>query len=106
MSQRQNSTDTDSTTPQPTYIDDTTATDDNKDAAKGPKKNPNVNRSKRGRKKGIIETEPPIGTRDFLPADMRLRNWLFGHWSEVARLFAFQVSSHTTRIDVFPGSDF
>jgi histidyl-tRNA synthetase len=52
----------------------------------------NTNESKRGRNvsKGIIETEPVIGTRDFPPPEMRLRNWLFGHFREVARLFAFQ----------------
>ncbi|MFH1568760.1 MAG: histidine--tRNA ligase, partial [Gemmatimonadota bacterium] len=33
---------------------------------------------------------PPRGTRDFFPEDMRLRNWLFGHFREVARLFAFE----------------
>jgi hypothetical protein len=30
------------------------------------------------------------GTRDFLPEDMRLRNWLFGHWGAVARGFGFE----------------
>jgi len=34
--------------------------------------------------------DPPSGTRDFYPADMRLRNWLFGHWREVARQFSFE----------------
>ena len=33
---------------------------------------------------------PPRGTRDFFPDDMRLRNWLFGHFRETARLFAFE----------------
>ena len=32
---------------------------------------------------------PPRGTRDFFPDEMRLRNWLFGHFREVSRLFAF-----------------
>eukprot|EP01121_Diplochlamys_sp_Union-15-3_P019897 TRINITY_DN7602_c0_g2_i1.p1 TRINITY_DN7602_c0_g2~~TRINITY_DN7602_c0_g2_i1.p1 ORF type:complete len:481 (-),score=108.05 TRINITY_DN7602_c0_g2_i1:38-1480(-) len=56
------------------------------------KKGENVNTSSRGRKakKGMIETEPVIGTRDFFPEDMRLRNWLFGHFQEVSRLFSFQ----------------
>lgn len=32
----------------------------------------------------------PSGTRDCYPVDMRLRNWLFGHMREAARLFCFQ----------------
>src|SRR5690606_33909616 len=45
----------------------------------------------RSAKKGMIEKEPPSGTRDFYPAEMRARNWLFSHFREVARIFAFQV---------------
>jgi len=33
----------------------------------------------------LIDTQPPRGTRDFAPEDMRLRNWLFGHFREVGR---------------------
>jgi hypothetical protein len=49
--------------------------------------------SHRGRsnKKGMVELEPVIGTRDFYPEDMRVRNWLFGSFREVARQFCFQV---------------
>jgi len=54
------------------------------------KKNTNTSKMGRNKKKGIIETEPVVGTRDFFPQDMRLRNWLFGHFREVARSFAFQ----------------
>lgn len=32
----------------------------------------------------------PTGTRDFLPDEMRLRNWLFGHWAQVATSFGFE----------------
>ena len=32
------------------------------------------------------------GTRDFYPEDMRVRNWLFGHFKDVAKSFAFQVT--------------
>ncbi|HTY16411.1 MAG TPA: histidine--tRNA ligase [Myxococcota bacterium] len=39
-------------------------------------------------------TQPPLqaprGTRDFYPEDLRLRSWLFGHFREVARRFAFE----------------
>jgi len=39
-------------------------------------------------------TQPPLqaprGTRDFYPEDLRLRAWLFGHFREVARRFAFE----------------
>ncbi|EKX42834.1 hypothetical protein GUITHDRAFT_87963 [Guillardia theta CCMP2712] len=38
----------------------------------------------------MIPVEPVMGTRDFYPEDMRARNWLFGHFKEVARRFAFQ----------------
>ncbi len=31
------------------------------------------------------------GTKDFLPEDMRLRNWLFGHFDAVSRLFGFEM---------------
>ena len=33
---------------------------------------------------------PPKGTRDFLPEDMRLRTWLFGHFRAVAASFGFE----------------
>jgi len=36
-----------------------------------------------------MNLSPPRGTRDFFPEDLRLRNWLFGHFREVARLFSF-----------------
>lgn len=31
-----------------------------------------------------IDVNPPKGTRDFAPEDMRLRNWLFNHFKEVS----------------------
>ncbi|MBW2445236.1 MAG: histidine--tRNA ligase [Deltaproteobacteria bacterium] len=34
--------------------------------------------------------QPPRGTRDFYPDELRLRSWLFGHFREVARRFAFE----------------
>jgi len=34
--------------------------------------------------------QAPRGTRDFYPEDLRLRAWLFGHFREVARRFAFE----------------
>ena len=37
-----------------------------------------------------MDLAPPRGTRDFYPEDMWLRNWLFGHFREVARLHAFE----------------
>lgn len=40
--------------------------------------------------KPTISLEPPTGTRDFYPQEMRVRSWLFGHFREVARQFAFQ----------------
>lgn len=32
------------------------------------------------RRPDLIITEPVKGTRDFAPDEMRVRNWLFGHW--------------------------
>lgn len=37
-----------------------------------------------------MNLSPPRGTRDFFPEDLRFRNWLFGHFREVARLYAFE----------------
>lgn len=38
----------------------------------------------------MIELAPVSGTRDFFPDEMRYRNWLFGHFREVARLCGFE----------------
>ena len=38
----------------------------------------------------VLDLQPPKGTRDFYPEDMRQRNWLFGHWKDVARLYGFE----------------
>ncbi|KAK3001147.1 hypothetical protein RJ639_021072 [Escallonia herrerae] len=37
-----------------------------------------------------IDVNPPKGTRDFPPEEMRLRNWLFDNFREVSRLFGFE----------------
>ena len=37
-----------------------------------------------------MNLSPPRGTRDFFPDDLRQRNWLFGHFREVARQFSFE----------------
>ncbi len=34
----------------------------------------------------LISVDPPRGTRDFPPEDMRLRSWLFQHFREVQSL--------------------
>jgi histidyl-tRNA synthetase len=34
--------------------------------------------------------QPPRGTRDFYPEDLRLRSWLFEHFREVSRRFGFE----------------
>lgn len=36
-----------------------------------------------------LDTNPPKGTRDFYPPDMRLRTWLFNQWRDVAALYGF-----------------
>ncbi|KAG0488364.1 hypothetical protein HPP92_007175 [Vanilla planifolia] len=40
--------------------------------------------------RSLIDVNPPRGTRDFLPEDMRLRNWLFQNFREVSRLLSFE----------------
>ncbi|CAN4086683.1 unnamed protein product [Withania somnifera] len=37
-----------------------------------------------------IDVDPPKGTRDFPPEDMRLRNWLFHNFREVSQQFGFE----------------
>ncbi|KAF3505512.1 hypothetical protein F2Q69_00008498 [Brassica cretica] len=37
-----------------------------------------------------IDVNPPKGTRDFAPEDMRLRNWLFNHFKEISSLFGYE----------------
>nr|XP_009786637.1 PREDICTED: uncharacterized protein LOC104234721 [Nicotiana sylvestris] len=37
-----------------------------------------------------IDVNPPKGTRDFPPEDMRLRNWLFHNFREVSKQFGFE----------------
>jgi histidyl-tRNA synthetase len=36
-----------------------------------------------------IQLDPLLGLRDFYPEDMRVRNWLFGTWKEVAKQYGF-----------------
>ncbi|XP_028081494.1 histidine--tRNA ligase, chloroplastic/mitochondrial isoform X2 [Camellia sinensis] len=37
-----------------------------------------------------IDVNPPKGTRDFPPDEMRLRNWLFHNFRQVSQMFAFE----------------
>lgn len=46
-------------------------------------------KKKKPAKKVKLETNPPKGTRDFYPDDMRLRTWLFDQWRQVAKTYAF-----------------
>ena len=41
------------------------------------------------KKQPQLETNPPKGTRDFYPEDMRLRTWLFDQWRDVAKTYGF-----------------
>ncbi|CAB9529463.1 Histidine--tRNA ligase [Seminavis robusta] len=47
--------------------------------------------SKKGKTKPVVklDTNPPKGTRDFYPEDMRLRTWLFDQWRAVAKTYSF-----------------
>ncbi len=47
------------------------------------------NSSQNKKKQTKLDTNPPKGTRDFYPEDMRLRNWLFDQWREVAKQYGF-----------------
>ena len=47
------------------------------------------NKSKSKKQKPQLDTNPPKGTRDFYPEDMRLRNWLFDQWRDVAKQYGF-----------------
>ena len=40
-------------------------------------------------KKEKLDTNPPKGTRDFYPEDMRQRTWLFQQWRDVAKAYGF-----------------
>jgi len=37
-----------------------------------------------------VDLQPPRGTRDFYPEDMRVRNWLFEQFRQIAHLYAFE----------------
>lgn len=64
-----------------------------KDKSKGKDKKDKVedddNKPEQRRRPGMIITEPVKGTRDFAPDDMRVRNWLFGHWRYVEPIALF-----------------
>jgi histidyl-tRNA synthetase len=49
--------------------------------------------SRSGCDTGTVSKEPlqaPRGTRDFYPEDLRVRNWLFGHFRATAALYGFE----------------
>jgi len=39
---------------------------------------------------GAIRLQPPRGTRDFYPEDLRFQRWLFGHFRAAAHRFGFE----------------
>ncbi|CEL98510.1 unnamed protein product [Vitrella brassicaformis CCMP3155] len=43
-----------------------------------------------GVKEAPLDLNPPRGTRDFFPDDMRLRNWLFDKWRRASELYGFE----------------
>ena len=49
------------------------------------------------KKQQMIDLNPPKGTRDFPPEEMRVRNWLFDHFREVAKQFGFEVRRRRRR---------
>ena len=40
--------------------------------------------------RGMVDLNPPRGTRDFFPEDKRLQGWLFDHFAAVSALYAFE----------------
>lgn len=52
-------------------------------------KNKNKTVTKTETKKPLIRLDPPAGTRDFGPSDMRIRNWLFDIWRDISKKFGF-----------------
>ena len=52
-------------------------------------KTDNDNQQKKQKPKPKLDTNPPKGTRDFYPEDMRLRTWLFDQWRDVAKTYGF-----------------
>eukprot|EP00798_Chlamydomonas_sp_ICE-L_P022505 gene22505-29631_t len=57
--------------------------------AKAPKGRSGAN-TKGSSSKQMIDTQPPRGTRDFYPDEMRFRNWLFGEFAAVSAAFGFE----------------
>lgn len=45
--------------------------------------------SKKNKNQSKLDTNPPKGTRDFYPEDMRLQTWLFTQWRDVAKTYGF-----------------
>ena len=45
--------------------------------------------SSKQKKRERLDTNPPKGTRDFFPEDLRMRNWLFTEWRGVAATYGF-----------------
>jgi histidyl-tRNA synthetase len=60
---------------------------DKKEEKKGDKKEENKDETKNS---VVINLDPPSGTRDFFPWDMRQQRWLFNKFREVADLYGFQ----------------
>ena len=54
------------------------------------KKDKDSKKGEEAAKPAGISTEPVTGSRDFYPDEMRVRNWLFGSFRDVAKSFAFQ----------------
>jgi len=44
----------------------------------------------RQKKQKKMDLNPPKGTRDFYPDEMRQRNWMFGMWKSVAAQYGFE----------------
>lgn len=52
-------------------------------------KTTNTNQGSQKQMKEKLDTNPPKGTRDFYPEDMRQRTWLFQQWRDVAKSYGF-----------------
>ena len=59
-------------------------------AAGPPKESSSSSASASSASAQMIDTSPPRGTRDFAPADLRARDWLFDHFAAVSRGHGFE----------------
>ena len=48
-----------------------------------------------------LDLNPPRGTRDFYPENLRVREWLFNKWRESSKAFGFEEYDACSGVDFF-----